>query len=130
MEKNKKIEELKEMSENLLKRIDELKAKNERFESENESLKLANEKLYKELEELKYYSEAKCSSVAPNYDNEQMRMLAEIRDILRKMEHEKEQEKLESRYDELEAKRKDIERDMGYVKSDIIHRDFEYWNRR
>ena len=103
---------------------------NEKLNEELREEKSEKNKLIKELENyIKKECEMKCIPV--NDDAiDSMRLLAEIRDMFRKTEHEKEQEKLENRYNKLEEERKKIEQEMGYIRSDIIRSDLEYWNRR
>lgn len=105
-----------------------------KLKEENESFKTANEKLYQEnsklKEELKYRSEAKCSLIGPNYENEQMIMIAEIRDKLRRMEFDQKIQELDQRVKEQKRQKENAEFEIECAIQQKVRLEEDFWSGR
>lgn len=91
-------------------------------------LKEENEYLKRELDK-RIAEEKVCRCVEPIHGNDPILMLSEIRDTLRRLEHEHKMKEIDQRYTEWENKKKNAEWEMESAQAQKAHLQSEYWNR-
>jgi len=105
-------------------------ALNEKLNKELREDKIKRDKIMAELNHCRE-SVNGFRGVPDNNDGTDIRLiLAEMRDTLRRLEHEQKIKEIDQRYTEWENKKKNAEWEMEAAKEQKAHMLSEYWNRR